>query len=209
MSEVTAREVAPGQDAGGVQVVLDGADGDMETPCDFNTNPLCDGVRRAANGTVTNKYNNYTIEAVQRIGADSFVPSQGVLISKTKNGGGNSCGTFTCFVWIIDAHPEDINQLDFVKPDGTPQMLTIADARQLNDATFNAGTNSGTKAEYIDVDNRLHFYILDVRKDAAGVVHYKVAVRSLDGAGPQTRGVKLGDAGPGRRRRAWRPARSR
>ena len=197
VSEVTAREVAPGQDAGGVQVVLDGPVGDQSTPCNVNTNPLCDGVRLAANGTVTGKYNNYTIEAVQRIGADSFVPTQGVLISKTKNGGGNSCGTFTCFVWIIDAHPENINQLDFVKPDGTPLMRTIADARQLNDATFNAGTNSGTKAEYIDAANRLHFYILDVRKDTAGVVHYKVAVRSLDGAGPQTRGVALGTPVPG------------
>jgi hypothetical protein len=133
---------------------------------------------------------------VQRIGADSFTPSQGVLISKTKDNN-SSCGTFSCFVWIIDAHPENINQLDFVKPDGTPQMMTIADARQLNDATFNAGTNSGTKAEYADADNRLHFYILDVRKDADGIVHYKVAVRSLDGSGPQTRGVKLGTPVPG------------
>ena len=94
-------------------------------------------------------------------------PAQGVLISKTKNDGA-SCGTFTCFVWVIDANPQDINRLDFVKPDGTPQMVTIADPRQLNDAPFNAGTNSGTEYEYVDNDNRLHFYVLDVRKDADG-----------------------------------------
>ena len=150
----------------------------------------------AANGTVTGKYNHYTIEAVQRIGADSFTPAQGVLISKTKDNG-SSCGTFNCFVWVIDANPQDINRLDFVKPDGTPQMVTIADPRQLNDATFNAGTNSGSEYEYVDTDNRLHFYVLDVRKDAAGVVHYKVAVRSLDGSGPQTRGVRLSTPVPG------------
>ena len=141
VAEVTAREVAPGANAGGVQVTLDGA-GDKATPCDPNTNPLCDGVRLAANGSVTGKYNHYTIEAVQRIGADSFTPAQGVLISKTKDNG-SSCGTFSCFVWVIDANPQDINRLDFMKPDGTPQMVTIADPRQLNDAPFNAGTNSG------------------------------------------------------------------
>ena len=84
-----------------------------------------------------------------------------------------------------------------MKPDGTPQMVTIADPRQLNDAPFNAGTNSGSEYEYVDNDNRLHFYIIDVRKDADGVVHYKVAVRSLDGAGPQTRGVRLATPVPG------------
>ena len=194
VGEVTAREVKPGPNAGGVQVTLDG--GDKTPPCDWNTNPLCDGVRPGPNGTTTNAWNHYTIEAVQRIGADSFTPAQGVLISKTKDNN-SSCGTYSCFVWIIDAHPEDINRLDFVKPDGTPQMVTIADPRQLNDATFNAGTNSGSSYEYVDQANRLHFYILDVRKDAAGVVHYKVAVKSLDGAGPQSRGVSLSTPVPG------------
>ncbi len=195
VADVTAREVAPGANAGGVQITLDGA-GDKATPCDPNTNPLCDGVRLAANGSVTGKYNHYTIEAVQRIGADSFTPAQGVLISKTKDNN-SSCGTFTCFVWVIDANPQDINRLDFMKPDGTPQMVTIADPRQLNDAPFNAGTNSGSEYEYVDNDNRLHFYVIDVRKDGDGVVHYKVAVRSLDGSGPQTRGVRLSTPVPG------------
>ena len=185
---MTAREVAPGANAGGVQVTLDGA-GDKATPCNPNTNPLCDGVRLAANGTVTGKYNHYTIEAVQRIGADSFTPAQGVLISKTKDNG-SSCGTFTCFVWIIDAHPQDINRLDFIKPDGTPQMVTIADPRQLNDAPFNAGTNSGSEYEYVDEDNRLHFYVLDVRKDAR-------RRRALQG-----RGALAGRRGPADARRA-------
>src|SRR3954464_15997055 len=49
VSEITAREVAPGVYAGGVQIQLDGANGDMETPCDFNTIPLFDGVDRPAN----------------------------------------------------------------------------------------------------------------------------------------------------------------
>jgi hypothetical protein len=43
----------------------------------------------------------------------------------------------------------------------------------------------------------LHFYVLDKRTDERGVLHYKVGARSLDGAGPQTRGVQLGQATKG------------
>ena len=42
--------------------------------------------------------------------------------------------------------------------------------------------------------NRLHFYVVDKSTDAQGILHYKVAVKSLDGAGPQTRGVALQSA---------------
>ena len=52
-------------------------------------------------------------------------------------------------MWDIDANPQDINQVDYYKPDGTPVMRTVADYRQLNDALFNAGTNSGSSVEYM------------------------------------------------------------
>ena len=55
----------------------------------------------------------------------------------------------------------------------------------------------------------LHFYIINKRTDADGILRYTVGVRSLDGSGPQTRGVSARRA---RRRappRASRPARSR
>ena len=130
------------------------------------------------------------MEVVQQIGSDSFTPGHGVLISKTKTTS-SSCGSSSCFVWVIDAHPADINKVDFVYPDGTPQMATVGDERQKNDASFNAGLGSGTSYEYTDTDNRLHFYILDKRTDAQGILHYTVGVKSLDGAGPQTRGVSL------------------
>ena len=74
-------------------------------------------------------------------------------------------------------------------------MATLGDERQLNDASFNAGLDSGSSYEWIDERNRLHFYVVDKRTDANGILHYKVAVRSLDGAGPQTRGVALQAAG--------------
>jgi M6 family metalloprotease-like protein len=189
VTDVTAREVAPsGGEIAGVNITLDGA-GDKETPCDYRVDPTCDGVR-VSGSSVTGKYNNYTMEVVQQIGSDSFDPGHGVLISKTKNSS-SSCGSSSCFVWVIDAHPEDINKVDFVYPDGTPQMATIGDERQKNDASFNAGLNSGTSYEYTDSDNRLHFYILDRKTDAQGILHYTVGVKSLDGAGPQTRGVAL------------------
>ena len=81
--------------------------------------------RPHAGHTVTGKYNHYTLEAVQQIGSDSFDPGHGVLIAKTKNTA-SPCGNFTCFVWIIDAHPEDINRVDFIGPDGMPVMARSA-----------------------------------------------------------------------------------
>jgi hypothetical protein len=78
-----------------------------------------------------------------------------------------------------------------VLPNGTPQKMTIGDYRQLSDALFHAGTDSGSEYEYVDQANRLHFYVLDVRRDGAGVLSYTVAVRSLDGAGPHQRGVTV------------------
>ena len=70
-------------------------------------------------------------------------------------------------------------------------MRTVADYRQLNDALFHAGLNSGSQYEYEDAPNRLHFYVLDIARDPRGVLSYTLGVRSLDGAGPQTRGVAL------------------
>jgi hypothetical protein len=59
----------------------------------------------------------------------------------------------------------------------------------LNDALFHAGLRSGSQYEWEDAPNRLHFYVVDVRRDPAGILSYVVGVRSLDGAGPQARGV--------------------
>jgi hypothetical protein len=191
VTDVTARETAPsGGELSGVNIKLDGA-GDKETPCDYKADPNCDGVRiDTRTGQVTGKYDNYTMEVVQQIGSDSFSPGHGVLISKTKERS-SSCGSSSCFVWVVDAHPEDVNKVDFVLPNGTPKMATIGDERQKNDASFNAGTGSGTEDEYVDADNRLHFYILDKHTDEQGILHYTVGVKSLDGAGPQARGVAL------------------
>jgi hypothetical protein len=113
-----------------------------------------------------------------------------VLIAKNKDREGNTCG-YNCFTWVVDAHPEDINQLDFMKPDGTRVMRTIADYRQLNDALFHAGLRSGSEYEWADVANRLHFYVLDVQRSSTGILSYTIGVRSLDGQGPHTRGVAL------------------
>ena len=125
------------------------------------------------------------MEVVQRIGYDSFCPDNGVLIAKNKdkesrNGGPNG---FNCFNWVIDAHPEDINMVDYIRPDGTPAMRTIADYRQLNDALFHAGINSGSLSEWEDAANKLHFYIIDVQKNAEGILTYTIGVRSLTGSG--------------------------
>jgi M6 family metalloprotease-like protein len=180
---VAARAVDPGPDeVAGITVTLDGnAPQDKTPPCDINKDPLCAGAH---------VFNFYSVEVVQRIGYDSFAPDHGVLIAKNKNKEGASCG-YNCFTWVIDAHPEDIHMLDFKRPDGTPVMRTMADYRQLNDALFHAGLNSGSQYEWNDTANRLHFYVIDMHKDASGILSYTIGMRSLDGAGPQKRGVSL------------------
>ncbi len=175
IADVTARTVQPGpKGLVGVNIEL-GAAGDLAPACDITKDPMCDG----------RGYQNYTVEVVDRMGTDSFTPDSGVLLAKTKN------EDRAPFEWVVDANPQDIGMTDYVLPDGTEVPITIGDYRQLSDALFHAGTNSGSEYEYADAANRLHFYITNVRRDHAGVLSYTVAIRSLDGAGPQQRGVRV------------------
>jgi len=174
IATVKARELEPGPtELSGINIAM--GTGDLAPPCNANTDPMCDG----------RGYQNYTVEVVDRMGTDSFTPDSGVLLAKTKN------QDAAPFEWVIDANPQDINMTDFVRPDGTRIPITIGDYRQLSDALFHAGTDSGSEFEYADAANRLHFYVLDVQRDARGLLSYKVAIRSLDGSGPQQRGVRL------------------
>jgi M6 family metalloprotease-like protein len=140
-------------------------------------------------------FSNYVVEVVQQIGSDSFQADSGVMITKTKNSSG-SCGSFSCRVWTIDANPTDINLDDFVRPDGSVQVVTTGDPRQLSDALFHAGTDSGSQYEWEDTRNGLHFYILARTIDADGVMHYTVAVQNINGSGPHVRGASVADAAP-------------
>ncbi len=170
---VVARAVEPGPgELAGMTVKLDG-----DAPGDKNP-------------TGDTAYNFYSIEVVQRIGYDSFTPDNGVLISKNLDEEMRGRG-FHPFTWVIDAHPEDIKMVDFKRPNGEPVMRTVADYRQLNDALFHAGTNSGSQYEWEDTPNRLHFYVVDLHQDGRGVRSYTIGVRSLDGAGTQRRGISL------------------
>jgi hypothetical protein len=186
VTDGTAREVDPLPNSfAGILVKLDGTAPQDKTPVDDPaTNPLSAG---------SPTYNFYSLEVVQRIGYDSFCPDSGLLIAKNKDREGRNGGPngFNCFSWVIDAHPEDINMVDYIKPNGQKVMRTIADYRQLNDALFHAGLNSGSQYEWEDSANRLHFYVIDLHKDARGILFYTVGVRSLDGAGPQLRGVRV------------------
>ncbi|PZG50756.1 peptidase M6 [Spongiactinospora gelatinilytica] len=177
VARVTARVVQPGRRGlSGVNVAF--GTGDKSPACDPAKDPFCDG----------GGYDNYTIEVVDRMGADSFTPDSGVLLAKTRN---EEVRPFKPFEWVIDANPQDIGMTDYVLPDGTAVPITVGDYRQLSDALFHAGTGSGSEFEYVDEANRLHFYVLDVHRDRRGVLSYTVAIRSLDGAGEQRRGVRL------------------
>ncbi|KAI0389297.1 M6 metalloprotease [Xylariaceae sp. FL0594] len=182
-AEITARVVSPGPNQLMGLHILIGQD--LSPKCNPQTDPYCDG----------GGYHNYDVEVIDRMGSDSFQPDHGVMISKTKNSTSRAP-----FQWVIDANPQDIDVVDFYRPDGTPSMLTIGDYRQLADALFHAGTRSGSQFEFVDEANKLHFYVVNMRRDETGVLHYTVAVRSLEGSGASRRGVKLSPgvvAGPG------------
>jgi M6 family metalloprotease-like protein len=198
VAKITARAVDPGaKGLAGLFVRLDGPAPQDRTPaCDMKADPLCAGAP---------VFNSYSVEVVQRIGYDSFTPDNGVLLAKNKDNEDLSCG-YGCFTWVIDAHPEDIAKVDFKRPDGTAVMRTVADYRQLNDALFHAGTNSGSRYEWEDAANRLHFYVIDLEKDARGILSYTVGVRSLDGSGRQARGAALTVARTPRPAASARPA---
>lgn len=160
----------------GINLQLDG--GDTSTgECTRQEQFDCDG----------GNYDNYTVEVVDRMGSDSFQPDSGVMIAKTKNQDRNP------FIWTIDANEEDINLVDYTRADGTAVPVTRGDQRQLNDALFHAGTNSGSKFEYVDEANGLHFYVADTWRDDRGILQYNVAVRSLESAGAQERSFELGE----------------
>ena len=176
-------------------MTLDGEAPQDRTPaCDIAADPLCAGAP---------VWNWYSLEVVQRIGYDSFTPDNGVLLARNKVKPDNSCG-YGCFTWVIDAHPEDIRMADFVRPDGTTVMRTVADYRQLNDALFHAGLGSGSQYEWEDAPNRLHFYVIDFREAGPACSRTRWRVRSLDGPGPQARGVALAaPRSPGREPSRW------
>ncbi|KAL8388836.1 hypothetical protein RB595_008964 [Gaeumannomyces hyphopodioides] len=181
LATMTARAVDPGPSGlMGINVAL-GSRGDLSPRCDVNTDPFCDG----------GGYHSYFVEVVDRVGSDSFQADAGVMLSKSKDGSRRPSQPFQ---WTIDANPQDIRMVDFIRPNGSAAMITIGDYRQLADALFHAGTRSGSQFEHVDEANRLHFYVLDRHRDAAGVLSYTAAVRSLDGSGgPSTHAVRLAD----------------
>ncbi|KAH9870939.1 hypothetical protein J1614_006511 [Plenodomus biglobosus] len=162
IAQLTARSVDPGTGLMGFNISF-GAAGDLSPKCNISLDAFCDG----------GNYNNYNIEVVDRMGADSFCPDSGVMLSKTKNSDRSQP-----FQWVIDANPQDAQVVDFILPNGTARYWTVGDYRQLADALFHAGTNSGSQYEHVDAANGLHFYILEKLRDNAGVLHYTVGVAS-------------------------------
>ena len=179
--DVKARESVPDGDLVGLTVNL--GSGDLAGTC-ANQGFTGADVFYCPNRTGPN-YLHYRLEVVDRVGNDSFIPGHGVLLTKSRNSG-------TPRVWLIDPNPEDIGMIDFYRPDGTPVAVVRGDPRQLNDATFHAGTRSDSEYEYVDTFNKLHFYVVSTRRDADGVLHYTVGVRRFGEGDPFARGTALG-----------------
>ncbi|MGH3476114.1 MAG: immune inhibitor A domain-containing protein [Nocardioidaceae bacterium] len=178
VTTLKAREYVPNGDKVGLTVNL-GAGGYTPGNCQTRTSEpfWC---------THTNEttWQRFTMEVVDRVGNDSFTAGHGVLIAQARNTGSPR-------VQLIDANIDNIDRIDFYRPDGTPVAVVRGDPRQLDDGTFHAGTNSGSLYEYVDTFNKLHFYVLDTHRDKNGVLFYDVAVRNLDGAGNFQRDVDV------------------
>ena len=143
VADVTAREVphAAGEVAG-VQHRARRHAATSRRRATAATDPLCDGVRPQGT-TVTGKYNDYTMEVVQQIGSDSFDPGHGVLISKTKNSVVAPAARSLLRVGRSTRTRRTSTRSTSSRPDGTPKMATIGDARQLNDALVQRGPELG------------------------------------------------------------------
>ncbi|KAF2730981.1 M6 metalloprotease [Polyplosphaeria fusca] len=174
VAEITARAVDAGP--GGLMGFNISMKTDLSPVCNVSTDPYCDG----------GKYNAYNMEVIDRMGADSFQPDSGVMISKSRNSDRQQP-----FQWVIDAHPEDIHVVDFYRPNGTASYYSIGDYRQLVDALFHAGTRSGSEFEYVDKANGLHLYIVGKNRDESGVLRYTVGVSSLDKGGANSYKMQL------------------
>ena len=188
VAEVKAREVSPGDDLAGVRVLLDGAGRHRTRPA-ATTPTRCArarGTRRPPAGH--RGFNDYTVEVVQQIGSDSFTGRQRRAARQEQERPTRPAARSTARPGTSTPTRRTSTRSTTSRRTARPKA-TLGDERQLNDGTFHAGTNSGSTYEYTATPNDLHFYILDKRTDAQGVAHYNVGVRSLAGAGPQTRGV--------------------
>ena len=180
VATLKARSSVPDGDKVGLEVALDGGytagqcAADLPEDADF----WC------PDGTA---WNDFTMEVVDRVGNDSFTAGHGVLLAQ------NQPDDFPS-EWVVDANPENINRIDYYRPDGTAVPVVRGDPRQLDDGTFHAGTASGSSYEYVDEPNNLHMYVLDASRDAEGALTYDVAVRNLDASGTSERGARLGRA---------------
>lgn len=124
-------------------------------------------------------YQMYGVEVVQRASYESFAADKGVLITMARALDASDYDhQRSPMDWVIDSHPADIAQVDYIAPDGSPSMVSLGDMRQLNDALFHEGVGKDVVSEYVDEYNSLHFYILDKKYDEKGVLSYRVAVRS-------------------------------
>ena len=189
--DVKAREVAPGDDIAGVRVLLDGA-GDTNPPCRYHTDPMCEGPwYTTATGTVTRGFNDYTVEVVQQIGSDSFTGGNGVLLGKNK-----TRSSSLRFVQLLRLGTSTPTRRTSTR--STTSRLTARPSRPRSATSGRPTTARSTRARTRapSTSSRPRGTTCTStsstsRTDAHGVMHYKVGVRSLDGAGPQTRGVQL------------------
>ena len=189
VAEIKAREAAPSGELFGVQILLNGAG--RHQPGSAATrrtrSARARGTRRRPAPASAARFNDYTVEVVQKIGADSFVGGHGVLLGKTKNSSSN-CAGFALQPRYIDANPQDINQVDYVKADGTPVKATHRRRAPAQRRHVPRRHELGLEVRVHGHGNNLNS-TSSTRARARRRAALHVGIKSLAGAGPQARGV--------------------
>ncbi|MCL1974542.1 MAG: hypothetical protein FWG61_00095, partial [Firmicutes bacterium] len=87
------------------------------------------------------RYDNYSVEVIDKVGYDSVQADHGVMIAKNRE----TLSESAPFTWIMSAHPGGMDTVDFYTPVGPngepsiPQQLRNNDNNHLNAALFHVG----------------------------------------------------------------------
>ena len=210
VAEVKAREVAPAGDLAGVRVNLD-TDGDRNKIClplQAGLDPTCEGPWRTSPTAAVRAASTTTRWRSCSRSARTPSPRAMASWSASRRPAARPAARYSCFVWYIDSNPQDIDQVDFVRPDGTsrrrrPAMSASSTTARSTPASTPAASTSTSPTPTSCTSTSS----TSAPTRRASCTTRSASARST-APGPQTRGVALATPKPASPT-AWRPARSR
>jgi len=91
---------------------------------------------------LTGRQHGFSIDVIDRTGADSFNIDHGVLISRINNVGSRAGGFDSGGSFIVDSHPGRNNFVQYREADGRPYMMACDHHAQIGTAAFHAGVHN-------------------------------------------------------------------